>query len=424
MSLIRTSLLNVVAVVMRLISAMALNKILAIYLGPAGFAIIGQFQNVVSIAFNLAGGIVTQGVTKGTAEYFDDELKQHAVWKTAIRLSIWASLMAATGLLFAKGWLTKWLFQSTDVSTVFVWLALALPAMVINNILLAIINGKKEVGIYVTVNIIGSLLSLMVTGVLAYYFGLYGALVAFTINPAILLISTSAIVANKEWFRVEFAWGRIDSKALREISGFGVMGLTSAVTVPAAYMLVRDYLGTRLGVEYAGYWQATWKISEIYLMLVTSTLSVYYLPRIAEIRSSRELKFEIFKVYKLVMPIVISGALLIYLLRDFIIEILFTANFSPMRELFPWQVAGDVIKVGSWILAYVMLGRAMIKQFVVTETLFSIFFVILSYLLVDVYGLIGVSIAYAINYCCYLIAMGFLVKFEIHSMENLYVNGA
>lgn len=417
MSLIKTSLLNGIAVVVKVASALVLNKILAVYVGPAGYAIIGQFQNAVSIVVSLAGGVVSTGVTKATAEHYDDEARQHAVWQTAIRFSLGASLLAGVCLLALGNWLSTWLLQSTEMSTVFVWLALALPAMAANNLLLAIVNGKKEVGIYVIANIIGSALSLLVIGLLAYYFGLYGALVAFTINPAIVLLSTATMVARRDWFKAKFLWGKMNRPALRELSGFGLMGLTSALTVPISYMIIRDHLATELGLTAAGYWQASWKISEIYLMLVTTTLSVYYLPRLAEIRTAPELKAEITKVYRFVMPVVIVGASSIYLLRDYIIHILFTPDFLPMRELFAWQMIGDVIKIGSWVLAYIMLGRAMVKIFVITEIIFSILFVALSWWLVGRFGLIGVPIAYALNYLGYWIGMG--VLFSKHAKINI-----
>jgi PST family polysaccharide transporter len=420
MSLIKTSLLNGIAVAVKVASALVLNKILAVYVGPVGYAIIGQFQNAVSIVVSLAGGVVATGVTKATAQHFDDEAKQHAVWQTAIRFSLGASLIAGVSLLFVGDWLSAWLLHRVDMSSVFVWLALTLPAMAANNLLLAIVNGKKEVGIYVIANINGSLLSLLVIGLLAYYFGLYGALVAFTINPAVVLLSTATMVARRDWFKAKFLWGQMNRPALRELSGFGLMGLTTALTAPISYMLIRDHLATHLGLTAAGYWQASWKISEIYLMLVTTTLAVYYLPRLAEIRTAPELKTEIIKVYRLVMPIVAVGAVTIYLLRDFIIHTLFTPDFLPMRELFPWQLAGDVIKIGSWILSYIMLGRAMVKVFVMTEIAFSILFVVLSWLLVGVFGLVGVSMAYAINYCCYWVGMGYLVKNEMRRMESAH----
>src|SRR5450830_1845940 len=232
MTLIKTSLLNGMAVAVKVGSALLLNKLLAVYVGPAGYAVIGQFQNAVSIVVNLAGGVVATGVTKATAQHFDDAAKQHAVWQTAIRFSLWASLIAAVSLLFISAGLAQWLLHRADMSGVFVWLALALPAMAANNLLLAIVNGKKEVGIYVLANIIASLISVLVTGLLAISFGLYGTLVAFTINPAIMLLSTAAIVARRDWFKARFLWGQINRSALRELSGFGLIGLTAALTMP------------------------------------------------------------------------------------------------------------------------------------------------------------------------------------------------
>jgi PST family polysaccharide transporter len=289
--------------------------------------------------------------------------------------------------------------------------------MAANNLLLAIVNGKKEVGIYVMVNIIGSLLSISVTGALAFNFGLYGTLIAFTINPAIVLLSTAAIVVRRDWFKVRFLWGRVNLPELRDLSGFAMMGLTSALMTPFTHMLIRDHLVVNLGITVAGYWQASWKISEIYLMLVTTTLSVYYLPRLAEIRIATELKAEIIKVYRFVMPVVAVGATLIYLLRDVIIYTLFTTDFLPMRELFPWQLTGDVIKIGSWVLGYIMIGRSMVKYFVVTEITFAIVFYLLSWVLVDIFGLVGVSMAYVLAYCLHWACMAYLVVNEMRGME-------
>jgi PST family polysaccharide transporter len=416
-SLLKTSFLNGIAVAVKVASALVLNKILAVYVGPAGYAVIGQFQNAVSIIVSLAGGVVATGVTKATAQHFDDEAKQHAAWQTAIRVSLLATIIAAIPLLLLNSNLAQWVLHASDMSSVFIWLALALPAMAANNLLLAIVNGKKEVSIYVTANIIGSLISMLVTGLLAFNFGLYGTLVAFAINPAIVLLATATLIARRDWFKAKFLWGKLNRPALHELSGFALMGLTTALTVPVSYMFIRDHLTTSLGLTAAGYWQASWKISEIYLMLVTTTLSVYYLPRLAEIRTAHELKAEIVKVYRFVMPIVSVGAVTIYFLRDFIIGTLFTPDFLPMRDLFPWQLAGDVIKIGSWILGYILIGRSMVKIFVVTELVFSVLFVGLSWILVNGFGLTGVAIAYALNYCLHFVCMALLVTKELQQMK-------
>lgn len=66
------------------------------------------------------------------------------------------------------------------------------------------------------------------------------------------------------------------------------MAVTSAVCVPVSHILVRNHLGETFGQEYAGYWEAMWRLSAAYLMLVTTTLSVYYLPMLSELKSLRQ----------------------------------------------------------------------------------------------------------------------------------------
>lgn len=419
MTLVKTSLLNGISVIIKVASALALNKILAVYVGPGGYAIIGQFQNSVSIVSNIAGGVVAQGVTKMTAQYFDNEIKQHEIWKTAIRFSLAASLLVGITLLLSHEWVSEWLLHRTDLSSVYIWLAFTLPAMTASNLLLAITNGKKEVGVYVKANIIASLVSLLTTGGLTYFFGLFGALIAFTINPGVALLATGVMVFRCNWFSPRYLWGKIDILVFRELSGFGLMTLTSALVGNISYIIIRDHLASKLGVPSAGYWQATYKIGEMYSMLVTSTLAVYYLPRLAEIRTASELKFEIIKVYRVILPIAALGALILCVLRDDIIQILFTQDFLAMRDLFYWQFCGEVIKVASWILGYVMLGRAMIRVFIISEIACFASFVFLSWFFVGIYGLAGVSIAYAVNYGFYWIGMLVVVKNEMHRMRTV-----
>lgn len=421
MSLVRSSLLNGIAVVVKVGAAMILNKVLAVYVGPSGYAVIGQFQNALAVALSLGGGVMAPGITKGTAQYFDDEAKQHLVWQTAVKLTLAATLLAGLTFIVASPWMSMKLLDRPDMGTVFIGLGLALPAIAVNNLLLAIVNGKKDVSTYVSANIIGSMLSLVVVGALTSVCGLYGALLGIAISPAALLVATGALVSRRAWFKSKFLWGKMDRGTLGELSGFGLMGLTSAIMAPLAFMFIRNHLSATLGLNAAGYWQASWKISEIYLMLVTLTLSMYYLPRLAEIKARTELLKEIKKVYSLVLPMVIIGAIVMYILRDFIIEHLFSRDFAPMRNLFLWQVTGDVLKIGSWILSYIMLGRAMVRTFVVTEVIFALSFYLFTVGFVSVYGLQGVAIAYACNYLAYWIVMAILVKNEMKKMEVRYV---
>ena len=144
-------------------------------------------------------------------------------------------------------------------------------------------------------------------------------------------------------------------------------------------------------------------------MLVTSTLSVYYLPRLSELKLLRDIKKEVYLGYKIIFPVALFGAITVYLLRDWIIALLFTEAFLPMRDLFLWQMIGDSLKIGSWILAYLMLSKAMTKLFIITEIIFTSTLVGLTYLSTKLFGFEGVSIAYLINYAIYWLIMSLFI---------------
>ncbi len=62
LTFIKTSFLSGIVVAVRMLTLLCINKILAIYVGPAGYATIGQFQNAIQIITTLASGAVNTGV--------------------------------------------------------------------------------------------------------------------------------------------------------------------------------------------------------------------------------------------------------------------------------------------------------------------------------------------------------------------------
>ncbi|TQQ13478.1 O-antigen translocase [Vibrio cholerae] len=408
MTLIKTSILNGIAVVIKMLTLLGLNKILAIYVGPAGYAALGQFQNAVQMITTLANGAINTGVTKYTAEYHEDESKQHAIWRTAGTISLIGSVLVAIAVIAFNKQLAGWFLKDESLSSVFTWLALTLVLFVFNTLFLAILNGKKEIQRYVIANIAGSLFTLAVTTAMAIQLGLYGALVALAIYQSLTFFVTLTLTYKASWFKLSYLLGSIDKQAAKNLAKFTAMALTSAACVPLIHILIRNHLGETLGWEAAGYWEAMWRLSAAYLMLVTTTLSVYYLPKLSELQDPAEIKKEILQGYKFILPVAAVCGLVIYLLRDSIIRVLFTAEFSEMELLFGWQMVGDALKIGSWILAYLMLGKAMVKLFIFSEIAFSALFYYLTYYFTSAFGLEGVSFAYAVNYLFYWIFMVFI----------------
>lgn len=386
-----------------MLTLLGINKILAIYVGPAGYAALGQFQNAVQMISTLASGAINTGVTKYTAEYQDNEAEQRKVWRTAGTIALTGSLVLSVLVFIFRERLALGFLGDAQLSTVFVWFAATLVLFVFNTLLLAILNGKKDIPRYVLANIAGSVLALAITVLMVVNWGLLGALIALAVYQSLAFFATLFLCLNTPWFRWCELVGRVDWPVAKNLAKYTAMALTTAVTVPLSHILIRNHLGQTLGWEAAGYWEAMWRLSGAYLMLVTTTLSVYFLPKFSETSSIKSIKNEILSGYKLILPVIVIFGSLMLLFKDIIIQLLFSHEFYGMGVLFFWQIVGDFLKVGSWVVASVMLSKALHTPYISSEIFFAAFFYFLTVFFVKNFGLEGVAIAHAVNYLVYWI---------------------
>lgn len=412
MTLIKTSLLNGVAVLVKMLTLLGINKILAVYVGPAGYAAVGQFQNAVQMITTFASGAISTGVTKYTAEYEGDGEAQYRVWRTAGSIAVVGSLFSGGIVAFYNQELALFFLKDKAYGGVFSWFAVTLVFFSLNALLLAILNGKREVLLYVAANIAGSLFAFAATAIMSIQLGLYGALVSLATYQSVSFVVTLALCCRNPWFTVRNVIGRLDKVTTLNLAKYTLMALTSAAAVPFSHILVRGYLSDNLSFADAGYWEAMWRLSSAYLLLITTTLSVYFLPKLSGSKDPAFLKKEIKRGLGLIIPLSIAGAITIYLFQGFIISLLFTKDFLPMKVLFFWQLVGDCFKVSGWMLAYIMLSRPMVKLYIATEILFSLGFYLLSVVCVQLYGLQGAAIAHAVNYFIYLVVMYYFVFYR------------
>lgn len=418
MTLIKTSILSLIATFFKMLSGLVINKAVSVYIGPSGLAIIGQFQNFSQLVLIAAQGAINNGVVKYTAEYGKESKKLPSLFSTSIRISLSTSIIIGFILAIFSRFFSLRILENIQYQFIFIIFGFTIVLFVLNGLLLSIINGLKEINAYIKINILQSIYSLIFTSLLIYSFGLKGALVALATNQSIIFFITLFILRKHKIIKWKNFASHFDKKISKNLFSYSAMAITTAIMVPSSQFIVRDYIGVTQGLEQAGYWQGVWYISTTYLMIVTTALSTYYLPRLSEITYKKELIKETLQGYKILLPIVIGSGVIIYFLRDFIIFFLFSADFMPMKPLFTWQIIGDIFKISSWLLAYIMLAKAMTKTFIITEVIFSITFVIFSYYFISKYGSIGATYAYCLNYLIYLIIVFIIFKKSVKKFFN------
>jgi PST family polysaccharide transporter len=410
MTLTATTLLNGIAVLTRLLAALALNKVLAVMVGPHGYGLIGQFQSFASMVVAFASAPVTNGVIKYTAEFGGHETQQRAVWRTAATLGLIVSALTSLLMVIFQRPLALWSIGDAELSWLVVLLACSLAFMVLNALLIAILNGLKELHGLVVANIAGSLISALTAIALVSWHGLNGALAALAISQSLATMVTLLIFRRTVGASLRSLFGRLDPTFSRGLGRFAIMGLTSAITIPLAQMVMRDHLADSFGWSTAGLWQALWKISETHLLLLTSTLSVYFLPRFAEIQDPQELRRELRRCLAFVTPLVLTTSALLFLGRQDIVQLLLSERFLPILDAFGFQLLGDVLKVISLVPAYTMLSHLQTRVYVVTELVFAALLTILTIWFSNLMDLRGAALAYALTYAIYGVTMWFVVR--------------
>ncbi|MFM5840746.1 O-antigen translocase [Aeromonas caviae] len=409
--LLKVTAMTGLLTLLRMAMGFVIAKVVAIYTGPTGLAMLGQVQSMVASLNGIINAPVGNGVVRYTAEHQEQGMEAcspwwRAAWQWVLILS---TIIIPLGLLLSKK-ISFWLFQDTSLSWVVMLTVLVLPLSAIGTLFNSIINGQQNYRRYVGLGMISALASggLMLAMIAKY--NIQGALLAAATQSALIGVVMLCLNIRQPWFKLRCWWGRCDATFRKNIRNYMLMAITSALTVPTSLILVRNILVNQLGWDAAGQWQAVWKISEVYLGVITMALSTYYLPKLSSIKRVDEIVNEINKTAITIIPIVAAMALGIYLLRDVAITLLFTEAFRSARDLFLVQLIGDVIKISAWLYAYPMLSRGAVKWYIISEVAFSSSFVVMVFLSVNEIGLTGVVFSYALNYSMYFMFAFFFVK--------------
>lgn len=389
----------------KMLTGLVSVKIVAAIIGPTGVALLGQLHNFTTIVMSLSCGGINNGITKYIAECRDNPDEVKSLLSTGLRIIVGCSLVVGILLILLHSFLSNYVMLSPDYGYVFIILGFTVLLYALNMMLISIINGYKEFKKYVKINIANSIVGLIFTLCFVLTLGLDGALISAVTYQSVMCFVTLWMIRKLPWLRWDYFKKKIELRVSKKYFHYTLMALTSAATVPVSQMLLRGYVISQISPVEAGWWEAMNRISNMYLMVITTSFSVYYLPRLSELKGILALRREIFKTYKVIVPILFVSFSIIYLLRFVIVRVLFTSEFLPMENLFLWQLIGDFFKICSWLLAFLMVAKSMAKAFVTTEIFFALTFVGMGFLFMQWNGVIGITQAYFCNYVIYMICM-------------------
>ncbi len=393
------------AQVINILASLVKMKFAAVLLGPAGVGLVGLYMNLVQTGSTIAAlGLGTVGTRQIAAANGQGDAV--AVGQ-ARRALFWATMILSLigGLLFwlASGAIARVVLNDQTLKGEVAWLSLGVALSVAAGSQQALLTGLRKVGDLARISIVSGVCSASL-GVLALYlWGAQGLIAMVLVAPLATFLLGHLFVTRlgpPAGVRQPLPAMAREWQAMVRL---GVAFMVSGLVTMLGHLAVRTLVQRELGVEALGHFQAAWAIGMTYLGFVLGAMGTDYYPRLTAAINDHATAVRLVNEQTEVALLLCAPVLLAMLgLAPWVIRLLYTADFGPAVEVLRWQLLGDILKVMSWPLGFVLLAVGAGKTFVLTESLGMGVFVLGVLVGLPLLGVTATGVAFLALYLAYL----------------------
>lgn len=375
----------------------------------------GMYSSILSTAGTIAGfGLGSSGVRQIADALGRDEAREVFVVRKVLR---YASL--ATGLL---GGLLLWTFREPlavwfmgdpGEASSLKWLGIGLLLVSISGAQTALLQGYRRVGDLAFVNIIGSVLASLLALGFVYLMGRDGVVFFVMAYPAATVMVACYYSYRLPHGSVYPRW----TEARRELAallGLGIVFMSSGLAHSGTMLAVRTLLTRELGMNAVGQFQATWTISMQYVGFVLGAMSADYYPRLTAVIHDREQRTRLVNEQTEV-ALLLAGPMILAMIAfsPLLINLLYSNGFNEAANMMRWQALGDLIKIFSTPLGYMLLAHGDGKAYLITELFWNACFFGLIWFGLPLYGLSIMGAGFLATYFLYYLFIFIVIKWKV-----------
>jgi PST family polysaccharide transporter len=375
---------------------LARTKVAALLLGPAGIGQIGLFLNLIQFAATLgAVGLGTSAVRQiAEARGRDDG----AGIAAAQRALVWTSLAlaAVSGLLFWA--LHDPIMHHMAINRVFSksfgWLAAAVSLTILSGVPVALLIGHRRIGDQAIVQIVGALVGTIIGVGILFIWGEDGIIGYIVVAPAAMLLSGMFVVRRLPRTGRGENYGRVLAES-RAMVSLGLPLMIGAISVTGGMLTLRSMLQDRLGPVQLGQFTAAWTLCVTYVGFVMQAMATDYYPRLSSTihdrtEACRLVNEQIGAMLLIGLPVIVG----MQASAPWLVRLLYSSQFSGALEVIRWQIVGDIFKIVSAPLAYVILASRRGRLYWFVETSAIVTLVVISSMILPMLGLKATGVGY------------------------------
>lgn len=394
------------------------SKAVALLLGVEGMGLLGLFNSTIDLV-KVATGL---GLSSSAVRDISEVAVTHDVYRISSTLKTLKRWVCFTGVLGSvltivlSSSLSKWTFGNTDYTWSFVWLSIVLFLYSINSGQLAAMQGLRRIKDLAKAGLYGSLGGLIASVASFYLLGIDGIVLSLILTSIFSLFFSwyfnrkIGIVQVKQTYKESYINGL-------QMAKLGIMMMISSfITVITSYVF-RIYISNSGGVDDVGIFQAGFAIVEGYFGLIYTAMATDYYPRLSGVNQDNEkVRNEVNKQAEIGLLIAAPMIVVLLFIMPSIIKILYTSAFLKVVPYVNWAVLGNIFKIGSWSMGFVLLAKGKSKIFITIAILLGILFLIVNVLGYNALGVEGIGIAFCINYAIHFLVL-YVLCFKLYSFR-------
>ena len=392
------------------------TKVLALLLGPEGVGLASLYTGLIgtsSTAATLGLGVVG---TRQIAEAYSKE-DAHTV-KVARRALFWGTmaLAAAGGMVVwsLRSFLAVHVLGKASYSGAVGWLSIGVALSVAGASQAALIQGMRRIGDIARLNVFGSAISTALGIGLLWRWGKAGLVAYILVAPLASFVLGHLYVSRLPKVGIESVTLHELACEWKMLLRLGLAMVAAGLVQQFAQLWIRIDIARVLGAQSLGQYQAAWIISMQYVTFTLAAMGTDYYPRLTGVitdpKAAGRLVNEQTEIATLLSAPVFIAMMAI---APWVIHLLYATSFTPAIEILRWQVLGDVLKVASWPLGFLILAAGDGKAFFLTETAGLLVLTGLITGLAPIMGLPITGIAYLAMYAFYLPIVYWLARRRI-----------
>lgn len=406
--------------IIRILLRIIVNKFASYYLGPVGMGLIGFIENTAQLIISLTNfGINFTGLREIASNRLSTNLK-HSI-KLVNLFSLSTGFLAAIVTILFSTFLSKKTFGTDEYTIWFILLSVYFVCTSYVQGKIIMLEGLQELKKLILLNSVSNIVNTVIIIGCYYFYNINGIIIAMILTSVINLFIFWKGSLKYRTNDVKLSNREIEIKFKYFAKSGGLLALNACIGLLGFY-LIRIYLKPIDNGIVLGYYQAGNILMVSYVGIIFIGINKFYFPKLAQTlreKSKKTINRLVNNQLELCLLILMPAILFLYFCGDFLIQLLFSAQFLPVYEILIFGLIAIIIKGFNYIVGYMILSNNNFKQFFYINALSDILNTFLTILLYKYVGLYGIGLAILVNYLLSAVYTYYYVKINYRFKLNM-----